>query len=94
LSRRFTRTREDFRCDRCGLLITGNGYTNHCPACLWSKHVDDHPGDRSATCRGLMRPVRLLYAQGRFRIEHECTACGLHRTVRTQPNDDLSRLLD
>ena len=25
----------------------GNGYTNHCSQCLWSKHVDINPGDRS-----------------------------------------------
>ena len=24
-----------------------NGYTNHCSQCLWSKHVDINPGDRS-----------------------------------------------
>jgi hypothetical protein len=46
--RRFQRTIEDFECERCRMLVTGSGFTNHCPACLWSKHVDVHPGDRQA----------------------------------------------
>lgn len=36
----FTRVIEDFICENCGTEVKGNGYTNHCPKCLWSKHVD------------------------------------------------------
>lgn len=42
----FTKTVEDFICAHCGTHVRGNGYTNHCPECLWSKHVDNNPGDR------------------------------------------------
>jgi hypothetical protein len=45
-------------------LSTGS-YRNHCPACLWSKHVDVQPGDRAATCRGLMRPDRVETRRGK-----------------------------
>jgi hypothetical protein len=52
-SRKFQRTREDFTRERCRTFVKGGGYTNHCPECLWSKHVDVNPGDRQATCQGL-----------------------------------------
>jgi hypothetical protein len=46
--RNFQRCKEDFRCGHCGHLERGDGYTNHCTACLWSAHVDIQPGDRAA----------------------------------------------
>ena len=70
--------------------MSGDGYTNHCPACLWSLHVDVHPGDRAATCRAPMQPVRVLYERGDFVIEHACTGCSHTRRNRAAPNDDLS----
>ena len=94
MSRRFTRLREDFRCTICGEDVTGNGYTNHCPACLWSMHVDVHPGDRAAACRAPMRPVQLLYERDIFVVVHECTRCGTRRRNKTSAQDDLSGFLD
>jgi len=73
--------------------VRGDGYTNHCPACLWSKHVDIRPGDRAAACRALMAPSRLLYERGEFVVVHRCTGCGLTRTNRVAADDDLSVLL-
>jgi RNHCP domain/Sgf11 (transcriptional regulation protein) len=93
LPRRFTRTYEDFRCSNCGRQVAGNGYTNHCPACLWSKHVDVHPGDRAETCRALMRPAALQYERGAFVVIHECLGCGVRRRNRVARDDDLSSLL-
>jgi hypothetical protein len=59
----FKKTKEDFVCEHCGKPVVGNGYTNHCPECLWSKHVDVNPGDRAATCLGLMEPVGVTIDQ-------------------------------
>jgi hypothetical protein len=56
-------------------------------------HVDVNPGDRAATCRGLMQPIRLLYERGEFLVVHECVRCGVRRRNRTAPDDDLSTLL-
>jgi hypothetical protein len=42
--KRFQKTVEDFVCEHCGHPVAGNGYTNHCSQCLWSKHVDDNSG--------------------------------------------------
>lgn len=85
---RFRRTVEDFTCAHCGAAVTGDGYTNHCPRCLWSRHVDEVPGDRAATCGGLMEPLALHYEQGEFRIVHRCTACGHVRPNRLHAADD------
>jgi len=57
-------------------------------------HVDLQPGDRAAACRGLMRPIALLYEHGDFIVVHECVACGVRRRNRTAPNDSLSPLLE
>jgi len=93
MSQHFQRTKEDFTCEHCGTFITGNGYTNHCPHCLWSKHVDVHPGDRAEECGGLMEPVQLMKKRDSFSLVHRCTRCGEERSVRTVEGDDLSVLL-
>jgi hypothetical protein len=77
----------------CGHSVEGDGYTNHCPRCLWSRHVDLWPGDRAANCRAPMRPVQLLYEAGRFALVHECVGCGERRRCRTSKDDDLSTFL-
>ncbi|HLL91284.1 MAG TPA: RNHCP domain-containing protein, partial [Tepidisphaeraceae bacterium] len=65
---RFTRQVEDFTCGHCGRSVRGNGYTNHCPGCLWSRHVDVNPGDRAAACGGLMEPVAVASTRHRYTI--------------------------
>ena len=51
MGRRFTRTVGDFVCENCNTSVKGNGYTDHCPCCLYSKHVDINPGDRDCDCK-------------------------------------------
>ncbi|HWO07049.1 MAG TPA: RNHCP domain-containing protein [Candidatus Paceibacterota bacterium] len=90
----FFRTTENFTCEHCGTAVTGDGYTNHCPACLWSKHVDIHPGDRAARCGGMMKPVRVegSTAAG-YVIVHRCIVCGHERRQKTGQNDSTEALL-
>jgi hypothetical protein len=62
--------------------LSNGSYRNHCPTCLWSKHVDVDPGDRASRCRALMRPVRVETRSGKgLVLIHTCVACG-----RTRPN--------
>ena len=75
----FTRNKEDFICEHCGAHVAGNGYTNHCAKCLWSRHVDVEPGDRAADCGGMMEPVALIGSTPDYRIVHRCTKCGMMR---------------
>jgi len=43
--RKFTKIDEEFICENCGHKVNKLGYTcrNHCPICLYSKHVDINP---------------------------------------------------
>lgn len=81
----FTRTVENFTCAHCGANVLGDGYTNHCPNCLWSRHVDNNPGDRAATCGGMMRPISVETSGSQYIITHKCEACG--KTIRQHATD-------
>ncbi len=85
----FQKRKEDFQCEQCGCFVTGSGYTNHCPRCLFSKHVDIFPGDRAESCGGLMEPVALEKERGEERIVHRCRRCGFLRRNRVQQGDDF-----
>ena len=89
----FTRRIEDFTCEHCGHAVRGNGYTNHCPQCLWSKHVDVSPGDRAETCGGLMEPIALEGTSPAYRIVHRCTRCGKERRVGVTFEDSSEALI-
>ncbi|MFH2063154.1 MAG: RNHCP domain-containing protein [bacterium] len=91
--KKFQRTIEDFTCSECGLEVHGNGYTNHCPRCLWSRHVDVNPGDRAADCGGPMEPVGLEVSGGEEFIRQRCTCCGHERRNRTSPDDSREEIL-
>ncbi len=93
VSRRFTRVLEDFTCEHCGQSVTGSGFTNHCPQCLFSKHVDVNPGDRAAGCGGLMRPVSVRYQKDAYQILHECERCGLRHPNKAAPRDNRDVLI-
>lgn len=70
------------------MSVVGTGYTNHCPKCLWSKHVDVEPGDRGAVCGGMMKPVLLEGSTPTYVITHECVTCGFRRRNKVQEEDD------
>ena len=89
----FQRRVEDFVCDNCGATVEGNGYTNHCPQCLWSKHVDVHPGDRAQSCGGMMKPVSLQGSTPHYRIRHRCERCLFERLNNVQEGDDQHALI-
>ncbi len=88
-SLKFKRNIENFICEHCGAEVIGDGYTNHCPKCLWSKHVDIHPGDREASCLGLMRPTSIEGKMGEWVIVHTCEKCGYQKRNRVAEGDDM-----
>jgi hypothetical protein len=82
----------DFKCQHCGAYVSaaralaGVANRNHCPYCLWSRHLDlFDAGDRLAACKAPMRPVGLTiknsrnkYARiesGELMLVHLCTDC-------------------
>ena len=89
----FIKKIEDFNCAHCGAVVHGNGYTNHCPHCLWSRHVDNNPGDRAATCGGMMRPISAAPSGDGFIITHKCEICGKVKRQRTTDNDNVEEII-
>jgi hypothetical protein len=87
----FSRNFEDFVCANCGQKNHGNGYTNHCPNCLYSKHVDQNPGDRSNICLGLMKPIAYDPKQG---ILHHCENCRFEKYNKLQVEDNFEIILE
>ncbi|MHA1253793.1 MAG: RNHCP domain-containing protein [Candidatus Helarchaeota archaeon] len=77
-SKKFSRKIEDFTCINCGKYVVGNGYTNHCPNCLYSLHVDINPGDRLSDCKGIMIPLR---------------TCGVIKKVKADKSDNKDLLI-
>jgi len=94
MSKTFQRRIENFECLHCGAIVEGNGFTNHCPCCLWSRHVDIFPGDRSEMCQGLMEPMAVEKKGDGYRILHRCEVCGTERWNKARPEDDFGRLLE
>ena len=93
MARNFQRTVEDFTCSNCHRPVVGDGYTNHCPHCLWSQHVDNKPGDREHGCRGQMEPIGVIQKHGNYRLKHRCLRCGVEKFVNSSPNDSFEMLL-
>ncbi len=91
--KQFTKRVEDFTCAHCGATVLGNGYTNHCPKCLWSRHVDNNPGDRQSDCGGMMEPVSVEQGNGKFIITHKCQRCGKVIRQKTSDNDDMDAII-
>ena len=91
----FIRKKEDFICERCGEKVMGDGYTDHCPKCLWGKHVDrEIPGDRESECGGAMEPIRAVYKQEKFKILYRCIQCGHEFWVKAGKGDNREKLID
>ncbi len=82
---------EDFVCVSCGAEVPPHGRTarDHCPVCLMSVHVDQVPGDRAASCGGLLAPVGVHKRGVDWVIEYRCTRCGTERTNRATLDGDL-----
>lgn len=89
----FQRKKENFKCDNCGFEVLGNGYTDHCPKCLYSKHVDINPGDRQSECKGTMKPVGFEIRHGKYVINYVCEKCGYHHKVKCVKEDDMDVLI-
>ncbi len=90
----FIRRKENFVCENCGNKVEGDGYTNHCPNCLCSKHVDIFPGDRKANCGGLMMPVSVELKSGEYIILHECNKCKHKKKNKTSKQDNIEKILE
>ena len=91
--KKFKMIDEKFICENCGSEVDKLNYTarDHCPSCLYSKHVDITPGDRANLCMGLMKPVGIEKYKNTYKIIYKCSKCNqLHKNVMaTDDNYDL-----
>ena len=67
---------------------------NHCPACLYGKHVDENPGDRASRCAGMMEPTSVEVQSTGHVIVHRCRKCGLTKRNKAAPDDSMDAIID
>ena len=75
--KKFHELDEGFICENCHQKVFPLGYTSrdHCPYCLYSKHVDINPGDRMNECKGLLKPIGIEKYKDTYKILYQCTKC-------------------
>ena len=103
-------TENSFKCINCGKVVTTSGNIgtknrNHCPFCLWSKHVDEiKTGDRLSKCEGGMHPVGVTFKKegsdkwgkgkiGELMLIHVCEKCGKLNINRIASDDDPKEIM-
>ena len=93
----FTVIDEEFVCENCGYNAKKLGYScrNHCPKCLFSKHVDINPGDREENCHGLLEPIGLeINGKKGYVIIFKCQKCGAIRKNKAAEDDNMELLIN
>ena len=92
----FTMRDEEFVCENCGKNISKLNYTarDHCPFCLYSKHLDINPGDRLNKCHGLLKPIAIEKFKDSYKIVYKCTKCGMiHKNIMAN-DDDMNLIIE
>ena len=90
---------DSFRCRHCRLDVSteapGTKHRNHCPSCLWSRHLDAAvPGDRAAACAASMEPIAVCVRDdGEWAIVHRCGGCHAIRVNRIAGDDNPLALM-
>ncbi len=95
-TKKFTMKDENFVCEVCGFKVSPLGYTarDHCPHCLCSKHVDINPGDRKASCHGILRPIAIQNFKKSYKIIYKCETCGLIKKNIVAKDDNLDLIIE
>ncbi len=75
--KRFNMIDEEFICENCHKKVDKLNYTarDHCPYCLYSKHVDINPGDRMNPCKGMLKPINIEKYKDTYKIIYKCEKC-------------------
>ena len=102
---------DDFKCVHCRYHVSTDSNLsgvinrNHCPYCLYSRHLDLHrSGDRLSACKGKMQPVGLTIKktnkkygderQGELMLIHLCSECHKVSINRIAADDLASNLYE
>lgn len=87
---------EEFICENCLKNVTKLEYSarDHCPHCLYSKHVDINPGDRMNDCKGLLTPIDIEKFKDTYKIIYKCNKCKtIHKNIIAK-DDDMNKIID
>lgn len=102
---------DGFRCIYCQAFVSiepimaGVNNRNHCPYCLWSRHLDLYkPGDRLCACKARMKPIGLTLKKrlqkygskpaGELMVIHQCMDCGKLSINRLAADDNTECILE
>ncbi len=93
--KRFKNKDEGFICENCNKTVEPLKYTSrdHCPYCLYSKHVDINPGDRKNTCQGLLIPTGIEKYKNTYKIIYKCNKCGEYHKNIMANDDDMNLII-
>lgn len=93
--KKFTVLDEKFICENCGAKVEKLGYTSrdHCPFCLYSKHVDINPGDRKNNCKGLLKPIGIEKFKDTFKILYKCEICNQNHKNIIANDDNMNEII-
>lgn len=94
--KRFNMIDEEFLCENCDHKVKKLGYTarDHCPYCLYSKHVDINPGDRSNNCKGMLKPIGIEKFKDTFKILYRCEKCNQYHKNIIANDDDMNLIIE
>lgn len=94
--KKFTMRDEEFICENCGKLVEKLNYSarDHCPFCLFSKHVDIFPGDRLNNCQGLLEPIGIEKYRNSFKIIYKCKKCKEHHKNIMGNDDNMDLIIE
>ena len=93
--KKFNMLDEAFNCEYCHKPVEPLKYTarDHCPYCLYSKHVDINPGDRSNQCKGLLVPISIEKHKNTYKIIYKCSKCGqIHKNIIAK-DDNMDKII-
>ena len=92
----FSKLDEEFICENCNRKVNKLNYSSrdHCPYCLFSKHVDINPGDRANSCKGLLSPIGIEKFKHTYKIIYKCLKCGkMHKNIIAN-DDDFNEVIN
>ena len=94
--KKFTMRDEEFICENCNKKVLPLGYTarDHCPYCLYSKHVDIMPGDRENNCLGLLEPIGIEKFKDTYKVLYKCKKCHQpHKNIMAK-DDNMNLIIE
>ena len=94
--KKFNMIDENFICDHCHLPVLKLEYSarDHCPHCLFSKHLDINPGDRANSCLGMLKPIGIEKYRDSYKIIYKCLKCQKIRKNKVAKDDNIDRIIE